>query len=168
MKALKAFAAFAVAASALSASADVDSYLYWMVGDTVTYDTTYVSGGGSVDYVYAKVSTDGGATYLNLYDTTDSLDTDMLDKGVTGAAGFSSSPAFSSFLIELYNDDDQKVGWTTLPYSTAMANYVYNNPTAAGSPSVYTVSQVIPEPTSGLLLLLGLSGLALRRRRAVA
>lgn len=178
MKALKAIAAIAVAASALSASADVDSYLYWMVGDAdtganVTYDTTYVSGGGSVDYDYAMIKISGEDSYLTLYNTEGSLGTDILDKGVTAAAGFSSSPAFSSFLVELYaerpeGEDDVMVGWTTLPYSTAMANYVYRDPTAAGSTGVFTVSQVIPEPTSGLLLLLGLSGLALRRRRAAA
>ena len=127
MKALKAFAAIAVAASALSASADVDSYLYWMVEDAVTYDTTYVSGGGPVTYDYAMIKISGEDSYLTLYSTEGSLDTDILDKNTPGAAGFSSSPAFSSFLIELYNDADQKVGWTTLPYSTAMANYVYNN-----------------------------------------
>ena len=167
MKALKAFAAIAVAASALSASADVDSYLYWMVENTVTYDTKYVSGGGSVTYDYAMIKISGEDSYLTLYNTGGSLDTDMLDSGTTAAAGFSSSPAFSSFLIELYNESDQKVGWTTLPYSTAMANYVYRDPTAAGSTGVFTVSQVIPEPTSGLLLLLGMAGLALRRRRNV-
>ena len=170
MKALKAFAAIAVAASALSASADVDSYLYWMVGDTVKWDTTYFTSAdpeATVDYDYAKVSADGGATYLNLYDTSGSLGMAELDKGEVGMAGFSSSPAFSSFLIELYNESDQKVGWTTLPYSRELA-YIYSNPTEAGSPSVFTVTSVIPEPTGGLLLLLGLSGLALRRRRAAA
>lgn len=32
--------------------------------------------------------------------------------------------------------------------------------------SAYTTSQMVPEPTSGLLMLLGMAGLALRRRRA--
>ena len=32
--------------------------------------------------------------------------------------------------------------------------------------SAFVVSQVIPEPTSGLLMLFGLAGLALRRRKA--
>ena len=177
MKSLKFAAAFIVTVVAWSALADtqsfapVDSYLYFMAANKVTYNETYVSAGGDVTYDYAKVSVDGGTSYLNLYSasTGESTGSAALGKGSTGVAGFASSPAFSSFLIELYNfDSANRVGWTTLSYSEAMANYVYTDPTKTSEVSVYTVSQVIPEPTSGLLLLLGLSGLALRRRRASA
>ena len=162
MKTLKVIAMFAVAVAAWSASAEVDSYLYWMVGDPVKYDFN----GADIDYSYAKVSTDGGETYLTLYGTGGSLDTDMLDKGETGYAGFASTPGFSSFLFELYNDDDEKVGWTTLSYSQA-AQYVYSNPTSQSATGVFGITQAAPEPSSGILLLVGLAGLALRRRRVL-
>ena len=177
MKSLKFAAAFLAVAVACPALADtqsfapVDSYLYFMASDSVKYNKTYVSAGGDVTYDYAKVSVDGGSTYLNLYSasTGEPTGSQALGKGSTGVAGFASSPAFSSFLIELYSfDSANRVGWTTLSYSEAMANYVYNDPTKKSEVPAYTVSQVIPEPTSGLLLLLGLSGLALRRRRASA
>lgn len=162
MKTLKVIAMFAVAVAAWSASAEVDSYLYWMVGDPVKYDFN----GADIDYSYAKVSTDGGETYLTLYGTGGSLDTDILDKGETGYAGFASTPGFSSFLFELYNDDDEKVGWTTLSYSQA-AQYVYSNPTSPSAAGVFGITQAAPEPSSGILLLVGLAGLALRRRRVL-
>ena len=40
-----------------------------------------------------------------------------------------------------------------------------NDPFGVGVPSM-TASQAVPEPTSGLLLLLGMAGLALRRKQA--
>ena len=37
---------------------------------------------------------------------------------------------------------------------------------ATAIPAGWTVTGAVPEPTSGLLMLLGMAGLALRRRRA--
>ena len=41
-----------------------------------------------------------------------------------------------------------------------------NEQISFGSPTSWTVTGAVPEPTSGLLMLLGVAGLALRRRRA--
>ena len=178
MKSLKFAAAFIVTAVAWSALADtenfakVDSYLYFMVQDNVPYDTTYVTSGGSPSYDYAKVSIDGGGSYLTLYSADGSLGTTEVAYdpgfGASGVAGFDSSQSFSSFLIELYSDAGEKQGWALIPYSKNAA-YIKSDATAKFDGSnMYQVTSVIPEPTSGLLLLLGLSGLALRRRRASA
>ena len=166
MKATKALAFAAALAAFGPASAGVDSYLYWMVAETPTYDAN--SGKeGPVSYDYAMVSTDGGSTFLTLYGTEGSLETEILDGNTPAYAGFDSTQPFSTFLFRLYDENDSPVGWSTLPYSTAMANgNVFDDPTQGSYAGLYTVSQVVPEPTSGLLLALGGALLALRRRRA--
>lgn len=173
MKTLKFMLMLAAAAAAGAVRAEVDSYLYWMVSDTATYSDAAGAtlSGTKVNYDYAKISADGGSTYLSLYGPGGGdLGVDTLDKDLDGYVGFSSSPAFSSFLVELYTDySSERVGWATIPYSTVMQNYAFRNITdpSQAQAKLYTVTQAIPEPTSGLLLLLGMAGLALRRRRNV-
>jgi len=168
MKTLKFMLMLAAAAAAGAVKAEVDSYLYWMVSETATYSDAAggTLPGTQVNYDYAKISADGGGTYLSFYGTTGDLGVNTLDKGKDGVVGFASSPAFSSFLVELYSDgSSERVGWATIPYNTAM-QYAFSDITKQKLASLYTVTQAIPEPSSGLLLLLGMAGLALRRRRA--
>ena len=171
MNTIKFIAMFAAAVAVGSSFADVDSYLYYMLdNDSLTYSNLAGSPLAGTDVPvdedsYAKVSTDGGQTYLTLYRAQGgSTGQDMLTYGNTGRVGFSSTPSFTSFLFEVYDGYDKKLGWTTLAYDKA-SKYIYNNPTESGGTSVFHVAQLIPEPTSGLLLLLGAAGLALRRRR---
>jgi hypothetical protein len=170
MKTLKFMLMLAAAAAAGAVKAEVDSYLYWMVSDAATYSDAAGAtlSGTLVDYDYAKISADGGSTYLSLYGPDGgNLGADTLDKGLDGYVGFASSPAFSSFLVELYTEDSsERVGWATIPYNTAM-QYAFTDITQQKLANLYTVTQAIPEPTSGVLLLLGMAGLALRRRRNV-
>lgn len=83
-----------------------------------------------------------------------------------------------SYAILVLSDDGKSATYMdmgTIEGTTAtspMQNKVYNEGWADESASLttggYTVSvgEAVPEPTSGLLLLIGMAGLALRRRRA--
>ena len=171
MKVVKFMAMFAAAVAVGASFADVDSYLYYMLDSGLTYSELAGSAlkGQPVpvdEDSYAKVSTDGGQTYLTLYSAQGgSTGQDMLTYGNTGRVGFSSTPSFTSFLFEVYDGvTHDRLGWTTLAYDKA-SDFIYDTPTKSSATSVFHVTQLIPEPTSGLLLLLGAAGLALRRRR---
>ena len=169
MKTLKFMFLFAAVAAAGAAQADIDSYFYWMLDTPMKYGAGAgeTLNGSEVSYTYAKVSADGGDNYLTLYTTQGSTGSELLAAGQRGVAGFSSADSFSTFLIELYSwnsGSSEKVGWTTLAYNQA-GDYIRNDVTAPGGSNYYHVSQVVPEPTSGVLLLLGMGGLALRRRK---
>ena len=149
---------------AVSAFAD-DSYLYWMVGD------------GAPDYAYARVRDQNG-TYLNIYDsgfdyqyTEATGDKSGVSKGTVNdfksyGEGFYAQlgSSSSSFFVELYNSSDKFVAQSgPLAYSLA-AIYSGGMATPPSTPSSFS-SFAIPEPSSGLLMLVGCAVLGLRRRK---
>ena len=150
-----------------------DSYLYWMVDPTVAYST-----GEKVDFAYARVNFGGtlnestgnvsDGTWLTMYSGGTSTGALAMNSAVaTGGAtlwgvvpeGYADS---ASFIFELYNESYGVVGWNSVTASD-LASYLGTASTPASS--AYTLAQVVPEPTSGLLMLFGLAGLALRRKR---
>lgn len=79
---------------------------------------------------------------------------------------YDSEKGYSTFLFELWSESEtstDRVAWQTFTASQ-VAEHTFSTSSGANNPLI--VSQVIPEPTSGLLLLFGLAGLALRRRMA--
>ena len=77
--------------------------------------------------------------------------------GVTGAGGYYGKASGVIAGIQ----DDPPVGADPIAFDNSGMNYGIMTATIATEPA-----QPVPEPTSGLLLLIGVAGLALRRRRA--
>jgi hypothetical protein len=147
-----------VAFVALAASAD---YLYWMV-DTplegynwstaklVTNDGDEL---GSVSYeTMASLNDVDGFTYSSLGNYTET----------------------TSFLIELYNSSNpaEKIGSANIGNAQSLASFIFgDNSMAAGGTlggfAAHASTFNVPEPTSGLLFLVGGMLLGLRRKRRV-
>ena len=158
MNSLKYILAAAAVFALGSVVAAEDSYLYWMVSNAHYYEEP----GYSIQFDYATISVDDGTTYLSPAVASDGTRLSS-DGGVY--SGLFDSVNVKSFLVELWDDNkDDRVGW--MRYSaSSLSDYFYQNAGAHGEGSPFVVSQVVPEPTSGLLSLFGLAALALRRKK---
>lgn len=142
---------FALAATV--ALAAEDSYLYWMVDDDpgVTWTAAQIKSGDS---------------YLTLYDADNEGGVSQMDKA-SAVAGFYSDVG-STYLLELLWGDTIVASKTLTAGSPILASELgmsMSNPTASSRAGDYTITGNVPEPTSGLLMLVGGALLALRRRR---
>jgi len=145
-----------------------DSWLYWMLGDTSgqTYNKVTVRGFADGDST--------GDQLLLYYDSATPLSTgDYVDGsnlnamksfGVGLYAKLATSPTYSSFIIELWNDSSFVAQSETLSAAMAAAHIETGN-SLAQMAAWAPVSYAIPEPNSAMLLLVGCAALALRRRR---
>ena len=182
MKKLITICAVALSLGAFAA----DSYLYWMLDESTELSWTGTDKTTSIKApTYNKVAlavvTDATGkkvdNYLSLYTVNGNPVTAPVSITATdGASLFAKLGDYAasgySYYIELLNDSTV-VGRSadTLSYSAAAA-YIQS---AIGGTSQMTAQQwsttafttaAIPEPTSGMLLLLGLAVLALKRKRA--
>lgn len=164
-------ATVALACVGLSASADL---LYWTVTDAVG-DANSGKEGDPISFSYATVKAGGAdSDPLHIYDQSGDTGywrlyaADTSDNYTsTGAAyaGQFDSDTTSNMLFELWDDSDNRVGWQTYSLSSILDNIWRGSVPSATGATPMVVHDVVPEPTSGLLLLLGVAGLALRRRR---
>ena len=169
----KSFFAIALMASLLAgaAKADTDSYLFWMIN--VEED------GWEYNYSARVMGVDGSGskTPLGLYDEDgyaigSSVGKDLLQtyKGYTGDPGFyaklASERTYTSYVFELFCDSGTVA--RSDPYTDVQAFIVTGGIDAPKlSPMLVSMTLPAPEPSSGLLLLLGVAGLALRRRKQI-
>ena len=156
---------FAVAVAMLlstSVLAADTSYLYWMTENLGSF------GGENWTYAQVKYDSGSGTGYLAYGDTAT-----QFNKGLTLAGDFyAMQVAIGSltlgdsykFALELFNSSGDVVGSSAwLAYN---ADYIGNKSMSAKE-AVFNGFQ-IPEPTSGLLMMMGFGLLALRRKQKKA
>ena len=168
--------AFALSCGALMAE---DQYLMWMLGNDIKLDEgTYKLTENTVAKI--RVGADGSGDYLSLYGNPgeDAIGTQFGaqdSQGFPMYAGVTGYANDASFFLELWNDNGETwVGQSSLGTVAALQAYIsdmkFNIAGSGASTSTLPVSSftAVPEPTSGLLLLLGVAGLALRRKNKKA
>ena len=150
------------------ANKNVTAYL-WVI-DAATYNTLAANATGAAmsDAVYAAYGSKTGDAYTSKTTSKKGV-ADLVDDSKAYGAGDS---AYAAILYTYGSGDDLQymgnVGKVTFESaldveSANMSQFLLGN-TSAAAPAWATAS--VPEPTSGLLLLLGMAGLALKRKRA--
>ena len=166
----------AVAVSAAFANAAAFSWKVQTGADYAGMNVYAVSGSTAASILAACQSTDS-ATWTDAFSSFSSYAvTGTGDRA--GATGVSDGIAAGDNLVFVIVDGaiaDGSKYWVLNDYSIA-DTYVYEPPSAPSAKATIALSSqgtagsgtftAVPEPTSGLLMLLGITGLALRRRHA--
>ena len=160
-----------VAALALPSTAgDNDYLLYWLVGKDYVKDNSVQFQAAEL---YANVSGAATPTFLGSYVSSSESYLTEVPVQIADLASLASSEILSFYIeFQTYNGSVwNTIGVSdTIAYSTArtaITDYrsgkTPSNYSQALSPTSYTT---VPEPTSGLMLLVGLASLALKRKRS--
>ena len=161
---------------ALAARAD---YLLWQVNQTGAEEP--------VSFAFARLTVKGDGVEAGTYLPQAGTDgkTDVLhatfpepENGLATLASYADLGEYAnsaySFAVELYafeGNTASLVGVSDYVNYDQMKKkfHVYSDMSLSGiNPYIYGTFQSVPEPTGGLLVLMGLGALALRRKRAVA
>ena len=156
----------AVALSASLAFADVSNFFYWGIDESM----------GDFSYAVLNWTLASGESGTGLVTDKEMgvLDSDLFAKsetmGMLAKVG-SGNLVGSYYSVELFDDDLNLIAQSeAFAYATiaGSGNFFYTDmdPNLVGiTPYLFTTGAV-PEPTSGLLMLVGLGAMALKRRRA--
>lgn len=146
------------------------SYLYWQVQST---DYSHITEPNSVTGVNVWAIDDKGTkTFVDGYRATDGNPVNMTQAQEIDVSTFSTGSY--TFYVELMNYSSgpaQRVGETfpnNQTYASMVeAHYISDTPLSITLATPWHGGAIVaPEPTSGLLMLFGLAGLALKRRKA--
>ena len=138
-----------------------DSYLYWQINQNEAEKP--------IEFAYAQVkaTTVDGDIYVGEA------------MGVTGggtarsagpinsvfdAAAYGEGSGYS-FVVELMNSEFGVIGESTTFSYADIAPYIFSSMGQTGASAWTVTAFTVPEPTSGLLFLLGLASLALKRKK---
>ena len=138
-----------------------DSFMYWMVDTT---GNSQIGTQANYAELYAFYGNKPG-TLVGGIDLVDGVwDARTISDSLVGMVGDG-----WSYYVEAYKDDWNIGTSDSITYANAKAMYdgIYESLKTGGKGTVEftTFTYNIPEPTSGLLMLLGLCGLALKRKR---
>ena len=186
---MKKLLVLAALSAMFSASAD-DLYFYWLVDSNATVSDPRTSAPAEkvkdkAQTGYATIKLADSGTYLNFYDSPGGVaygseseyrinsnpatPFDLNDNGPTFAGIISSEmDTGTKFLLELYNDDREWIGQTEFTYQQIQSYLTAGGMSTPTDAKSFGAFQSVPEPTSGMLLLLGVAGLALRRKNKKA
>ena len=153
----------------MTAAAAQAEYIYAMLGDAegeVLDEYT----GKAVEFTYATFSVPAYSGYSRV--AVGGVPNGSVSSGTTTSFYIGDdTTTFNTFLVELWLtslEEKQLVGYKEYDRS-AFVDSIYNSSgtggTGSGTP--FAITGVIPEPSSALLLLFGLAGLAIRRRKVV-
>lgn len=160
------FSRIAIAAAVLlTAGAASAEYLYAWLGDQegVVRDMYSYT---PIEFSYATFSVPSSTKPLAVNDKGDTVNAPSTTAFYVG----DTETTFNTFLVELWLNDgssETRVGWQTFNRSQFADSIFDNEKKATGSGTPFSIAAVIPEPSSALLMLFGLAGLALRRRKGL-
>ena len=139
-----------------------DSYLYWQINQNEAEKP--------IEFAYAQVkaTTADGDSYVGeaMGVTGGGMATSAGPiNSVFDAATYGAGTGYS-FVVELMNSEFDVIGESETFGYAAIAPYIFSSMGQTGASAWTVTAFTVPEPTSGLLFLLGLAGLALRRKKA--
>lgn len=141
-----------------------ESYLYWMLEDTgieFAYATITARDADGNVLAYLADAATGSTIYWD--DATDPH-TKLL---VASYSELPLSPTEMRIFVEVYNAVGSGVGISSGVAIDSLTDFIYTDMSTTGIRAPYRFMAFIPEPSGGILFLLGFGALALRRKRSL-